>query len=152
MRSLEICTQRIFNSLIQQNQILASDFVLKQSTIVRSAQRPASKVWRPTSTVQRPASRAYRPRSSIQSPASRVQRLVSSVQSPEFSIQSPASRVERAKSSVQRPESNVQSPVSNSCVLGPWIPVCRFWGCFIMYLKCKFNIKNNTMKTLKYLL
>ena len=42
--SLEIRTQRIFNSLIKQNQKLASDFVLKQSTIVSSAQSPASKV------------------------------------------------------------------------------------------------------------
>ena len=44
MRSLEIPTQRIFNNLIKQNQKLAFDFVLKQSTIVSSAQSQASKL------------------------------------------------------------------------------------------------------------
>ena len=29
---------------------------------------------------------------------------------------------------------------------------CGFWGCFIMYLKCKFNTQNNTIKILKYFL
>ena len=65
--SLEIHTQRIFNNLIKLNQKLASDFVLKQSTIVSGAQRPASKVQHPTSSVESPES-------SVQSPASRVQR------------------------------------------------------------------------------
>ena len=44
MRSLEIQTQRIFNNLIKQNKKLASDFILKQSTIVSSAQSPAPNV------------------------------------------------------------------------------------------------------------
>ena len=35
--SLKIRAQRVFNNLIKQNQKLASDFVLKVSTIVSSA-------------------------------------------------------------------------------------------------------------------
>ena len=89
MRSLEIRTQRIFNNLIKQNQKLASDFVLKQSNIVSSAQTPASKMWHPASSVQSPVS-------SFQSPAS-------SVQSPESSVQGPASRVQGPASRVPRP-------------------------------------------------
>ena len=56
MRSLEIRTQRIFNNLIKQNQKLASDFVLKQSEIVSSAQSPTSSIESPESSVQTPAS------------------------------------------------------------------------------------------------
>ena len=48
IKLLEMCTHRIFNNLIKQNQKLGSDSVLKQSTIVSSAQRPASRVQRPT--------------------------------------------------------------------------------------------------------
>ena len=96
MRPLEIRTQRIFNNLIMQNQKLASDFVLKQSEIVYSAQSPMSSIESLASIVQ--------------SPSSRVQRLESNVQSP--------------TSRVQRPESNVQSPASNTCIQSPGIPVC----------------------------
>ena len=84
MRSLEIRTQIIFNNLIKQNQKLASDFVLKQSEIVYSAQGPTSSIESPESSVQRPESR-------VQSPTSRVQRPESNVQSSPFNtcIQSP---------------------------------------------------------------
>ena len=90
MRSLKICTQRIFNNLIKQNEKLASDFVLKQSTIV----------------------------SSVQSVALKVQRRESSVQHPESNVQSPALRVQRPGSRVQSPASNacVQSPGIQVCL------------------------------------
>ena len=42
-------TERIFNNLIKQNQKLVSDFVLKQSTIVSSAQSPKCSIQRPAS-------------------------------------------------------------------------------------------------------
>ena len=80
MRSLEIRTDRFFNNLIEQNQKLAADFVLKQSKIVSTAHSPTSTVKSPASRVQSPASRAQRPESSVQSPAFRVQRPVSNVQ------------------------------------------------------------------------
>ena len=64
MRSLEIRSQRIFNNLIKQNQKLASDFVLKQSEIVYSAQSPTSSIESPESSVHSPASRVQRPESS----------------------------------------------------------------------------------------
>ena len=88
MRSLEIRTQRIFNNLIKQNQKLASDFVLKQSTIVSSAQRPASRVQSPVSRVQSTASRVQRPVSRVQHPESRVQSPApnSCVWSPEIPV------------------------------------------------------------------
>ena len=73
MRSLKICTQRIFNNLIKQNEKLASDFVLKQSTIVSSVQSVALKVQRRESSVQDPASRVQCPESSVESPGSGVQ-------------------------------------------------------------------------------
>ena len=128
MRSLEICTQKFFNNLTKQNQKMVADFVLKQRTIVSSAQSPASKVQRPTSSVQRPGSRVQRPGSSVQSPTSRVQRLESSVQSPAFRVQYPESRsrVQSPASRVQRPESSVQSPASNIYIQNPGIPVCLF--------------------------
>ena len=88
MRSLEIRTQRIFNNLIKQNQKLASDFVLKMSTIVSSVQSPASRVQSPKSGVQSPVSRVQGPKSDVQSPVFRVQ-------DPESGVQSPASRVQR---------------------------------------------------------
>ena len=118
IRYLEIRTQRIFNNLIKQNQKLASDFVLKQSTIVSSAKSAASKVKHPTSNAQRRESR-------VQCSESRVQRPESSVQRPESSIQIPESSVQCPASSVQRPESSVQSPASNSCVQSPGIRVCH---------------------------
>ena len=71
MRSLEICTQKIFNNLIKQNQKVGSDSVLKQSTTESSVQCPAS-------SVQRPVSRES-PASKVQSPASKIQRPESSV-------------------------------------------------------------------------
>ena len=82
MTSLEIRTDRFFNNLIEQNQKLAADFVLKQSKIVSSAHSPTSTVKSPESSVQSPASRVQRPESSVQSLASRVQRptLASRVQ------------------------------------------------------------------------
>ena len=80
MRSLETRNQRIFSNLIKQNQKLASDFVLKQLTIMSSAQSPASKVQRPASRIKSPASSAQRLASRVQSPASRVQPPESSVQ------------------------------------------------------------------------
>ena len=98
MRSLEIRTQIIFNNLIKQNQKLASDFVLKPSIIVPSAQNPASSV-------------QYRP--------SNVQHPESSIQSPKSSIQSPAPNVQRSESRVQRPESRVQRPESSFQLLRP---------------------------------
>ena len=93
MRSLEIRTQRILNNLIKQNQKLASYFVLKQPTIVSSAQSPTSNVYYlngiwtcsvqcPASRVQSPEPRVQRRESSVESPASRVQRLGSRVQHP----------------------------------------------------------------------
>ena len=103
MRSLEICTQKIFNNLTKQSQKMAADFVLKQRTIVSSAQSPASKVYRPTSSVRRPGSIVQRPGSSIQSPTSRVQRLESSVQSPGFRVQHPESSAQSPAFRVQRP-------------------------------------------------
>ena len=51
MRSLEIRTQRIFDSLIKQNQKLGSESVLKQARTVSSessVQSPESRVQRPT--------------------------------------------------------------------------------------------------------
>ena len=84
MWSLEIRTQRIFNNLIKQNQKLASDFVLKQSKIMSSAQSPGYKVQHPTSNVQRRESRIQRPGSSVQSPASRVQRPTPASRAKEF--------------------------------------------------------------------
>ena len=107
MRSLEIRTQRIFNNLIKQNQKLASDFVLKQLTIVSGAQSPASKMQRPTSSAQRPPSNVQRRESSVQRPESRVKSPASRVQRRESRVQSPASRVQRPESSVQHmhPES-----------------------------------------------
>ena len=111
MRTLEICTQRIFNNLIKQNQNLASDFVLKQSTTVSSAQSPASKTQHTTSNVQRPPSNIQRQESSVGSPASKVQRPASSVQSPEFSVQRPESRVQCPGPSVQSPACRVQRPI-----------------------------------------
>ena len=84
MRSLEIRTQRIFNNLIEQNQKLASDFVLKMSTIVSSVQSPASRVQSPKSGVQSPVSRVQDPESGVQSPASRVQRPTLASRAQEF--------------------------------------------------------------------
>ena len=110
MRSLEIRTQRIFNNLIEQNQELASYFVLKQSTIVSSAQSPASKVQRPTCGNQHPLSNVQRRKSSVQDPASRVQRPEASIQRPESSVQRRASRVQRPAFRVQHPEPRVQHP------------------------------------------
>ena len=95
MRSLEIRTQIIFNNLIKQNQKLASDFVLKPSIIVPSAQNPASSVQYPPSNVQHPESSIQSPKSSIQSPAPNVQRSESRVQRPESRVQRPESRVQR---------------------------------------------------------
>ena len=66
MRSLEIRTQRIFNNLIKQNHELVSDFVLKQSEIVSSAQSPTSSIESPESSVQSPAFRAQHPESNVQ--------------------------------------------------------------------------------------
>ena len=109
MMSLEIRTNRIFNNLIEQNQKLAADFVLKQSKIVSSAQSPTSSVKSPESSAQSPAS-------SVQSLVSRVRRRGFRLKRPESSVQSPASRV-------QRPKSSVQSP-ANSCIQSPGIPVC----------------------------
>ena len=103
MRSLEIRTDRIFNNLIEQNQKLAADFVLKQSKIVSSAQSPTSSVKSPAHGVEYPVSRVQYPESDVEGSVS--------------SIQSPASRV-------QHPESSVQSPKSNSCIQSPGIPVC----------------------------
>ena len=80
MRSLKNLTQRIFNNLINQNQKLVSDSVLKQSTKVPSVQSPASRAQSPESSVQRLKSSVQRIESSVQSPASRIQR-------PEFSVQ-----------------------------------------------------------------
>ena len=75
MRTLEICTQRIFNNLTKQNEKLGSDCVLNQSTTVSNVQNSVSKL-------QRPASRVQRPEPSVQGPVSRVQRptLASRVQ------------------------------------------------------------------------
>ena len=112
MRYLEIRTDRIFNNLLEQNQKLAADFVLRQSKIVSHAQSRMSSVKSPETSAQSPASRVQRPEFSVQSPASRVQRPDSIVKSPETSAQSPASRVQRPESSVQSPESSVQSPAS----------------------------------------
>ena len=66
MRSLEICTQKMFNNLIKQNQKLTSGFVLKQSMMVSSAQTPASKVYRQESRVQGTGSSVQSPESSVQ--------------------------------------------------------------------------------------
>ena len=55
-----------FQYLIKQNQKLASDFILKQSKTMSSAQSPACKV----SRVQSPGSSVQSPESSVQSPAS----------------------------------------------------------------------------------
>ena len=113
MRTLEIFTQRIFNNLIKQNQNLASDFVLKQSTTVSSAQSPASKTQHTTSNVQRPPSNIQRRDSTVQDPASRVQRRESSVESPASSVQRPKSRVQRPATRVQSPVSRAQRPESS---------------------------------------
>ena len=132
MRSLEIRTNRIFNNLIEQNQKLAADFVLKRSKIVCSAQSPTPSIKSPQSSTQNPASsvqslasrvqcpgfRVQRPESSVQRPASRVH--MSRVQRPESSVHSPVSIV-------QRPESRVQNPTPNSCVQSPEIPVYPVW-------------------------
>ena len=136
IRYLEIRTQIIFNNLIKQNQKLASDFVLKQSTIVSSAKSAASKVKHPTSNAQRRESR-------VQCSESRVQRPESSVQRPESSIQIPESSVQCPASSVQRPESSVQSPASNSCVQSPGIPLYLLKLPFSITISFKFGLTKN---------
>ena len=145
MKFLEIRTDRIFNNLIEQNQKLAADFVLKQSKIVSSAQSPTSRVKSPECSAQSPAS-------SVQSLVSRVRRRgfslhgsESSVQSPESRVQRPESRVQRPASRVQRPESSVQGPTSNSCVESPGIPVCLHFTCIFLII-ITFFIKMGIMK------
>ena len=44
MSSLEICTQRIFNNFVKQNQKLDPDSVLQQSTEMSSVESLASKI------------------------------------------------------------------------------------------------------------
>ena len=149
MRSLEIRTKRILNNLIKQNQKLSSDFVLKDSTIVSSAQRLKCSIQRPASNVQRWESRVQRPASRVQSPESRVQSSVSRAQRPESSVQRPASRVQSPASRAQHPESSAQSPPSNSCVQSPGIQVCRSnINCtsinIIHCLKCNMCSKRET--------
>ena len=137
MRSLEICTQKIFNNLIKQNQKVGSDSVLKQSTTESSVQRPAS-------SVQRPVSRES-PASKVQSPASKIQRPESSVQSPAPRVQCPESSVQRPESSVQSSVSSFQSLTSNYCVQNPGILLCRI----IISKSIKFEFCHMKLTSLK---
>ena len=146
MRSLEICTQRIFNNLIKQNQnwILILFWNSQQQCPGSRPLRPKCSIKHPDSGIQSLGSRVQCLESTIQYPESRVPLPESSIQSPAFRVQSPASRVQspasRVKhwvfsihspaSSVQRPESSVQSPVSRvqlpeSSVQGPTFRVQR---------------------------
>ena len=137
MRSLEICTQKIFNNLIKQNQKVGSDSVLKQSTTESSVQCPAS-------SVQRPVSRES-PASKVQSPASKIQRPESSVQSPAPRVQCPESSVQRPESSVQSSVSSFQSLTSNYCVQNPGILLCRI----IISKSIKFEFCHMKLTSLK---
>ena len=144
MTSLEICTQKIFNNLIKQNQKVGSDSVLKQSTTESSVQRPASSVQRPASSVQRPVSRES-PASKVQSPASKIQRPESSVESPAPRVQCPESSVQRPESSVQSSVSSFQSLTSNYCVQNPGILLCRI----IISKSIKFEFCHMKLTSLK---
>ena len=146
MRTLEICTQRIFNNLIKQNQNLASDFVLKQSTTVSSAQSPASKTQHTTSNVQRPPSNIQRRDSTVQDPASRVQRRESSVESPASSVQSPEFSVQRPESRVQCPGPSVQSP---ACRVQR--PILAFRVQEFRYAQNRGSIKTQGISTRQFL-
>ena len=137
MRSLEVCTQKIFNNLIKQNQKVGSDSVLKQSTAESSVQCPAS-------SVQRPVSRES-PASKVQSPASKIQRPESSVQSPAPRVQCPESSVQRPESSVQSSVSSFQSLTSNYCVQNPGILLCRI----IISKSIKFEFCHMKLTSLK---
>ena len=91
MRSLEICTQRIFNNLIKWNQRLDSSSILKWSSETVPS---VLKQWK---TV-----------------------FWNSVQCPEPSVQKVASRVQSSVTRVQRPELSVQHlrlKYRNSCML-----------------------------------
>ena len=142
-------TERIFNNLIKQNQKLASDFVLKQSTIVSSAQSPKCSIQRPASRVQRPASRVQQPtlasrvqefryaeskRPGVHSPsvqtsrvqASRVQESrVQASRRPEFKCPE-SKRLESKRPSVQ--SSSVQSPSVYSPSVQTMRPRSSFFG------------------------
>ena len=77
MMPLEICTQRLFNNLIKQNQKLGSDSVLNQSTTMSSVQKPAFKGQHSAFRVQCLESRVQNSASRVQRPtlASRVQKF-----------------------------------------------------------------------------
>ena len=122
MKFLEIRTDRIFNNLIEQNQKLAADFVLKQSKIVSRAQSPMSSVKSPESSAQSPAFRVQSLVSRVQRPASRAQRLGSNVQllcpesrnsgMPIFSLKERKLKTERKFFSIYIP---FYSPHSHPC-------------------------------------